>query len=66
MDYNHFKVTIDQNIAQVAINRPAKANSLHMDAWTEMKQIFKTLSITDSVRVIILSGEGNHFCSGID
>jgi enoyl-CoA hydratase len=66
MKSNHFKVEIAHKIAQVSFNRPDKANALHMEAWIEMQTIFETLSQADDVRVIILSGEGNHFCSGID
>ncbi len=66
MDYNHFKVEIENKIAQVAFNRPEKSNALHMEAWLEMKTIFETLSVTDEVRVVVFSGEGKHFCAGID
>lgn len=66
MKYDHFKVEIDNKIAQVAFNRPEKSNALHMAAWMEMKTIFDTLSTTDEVRVIVLRGEGKHFCAGID
>lgn len=66
MSYNHFNVEIKNDIAQVSFNRPEKANALHMDAWDEMQTIFNTLSRTDDVRVIILAGEGKHFCAGID
>ena len=66
MKFNYFKVDIHHHIAQVAFNRIDKANSLHMDAWLEMETIFNTLSNTKEVRVIILSGEGTHFCAGID
>lgn len=62
----YFKVEIEHKIAQVSFNRPEKANALHMDAWNEMQSIFEALSQTDEVRVIILSGEGEHFCAGID
>jgi enoyl-CoA hydratase len=66
MNSKHFKVEIGNKIAQVTFNRPEKANALHMDAWTEMRTIFETLSQADEVRVIILAGEGKHFCAGID
>jgi len=66
MNSIHFKVEIDNKIAQVTFNRPEKANALHMDAWTEMQTIFETLSQADDVRVIVLAGEGKHFCAGID
>lgn len=66
MNSKHFKVEIENKIAQVSFNRPEKANALHMDAWIEMQTIFETLSQADDVRVIILAGEGKHFCAGID
>ena len=66
MSWKHFKVSIDQKIAHVAFNRPDKANALHMEAWDEMKAIFDELSENDGVRVVVLSGEGKHFCAGID
>ena len=66
MNPTHFKVDIQNKIAHVAFNRPDKANALHMEAWDEMKAIFDELSETDGVRVIVLSGEGKHFCAGID
>jgi enoyl-CoA hydratase len=66
MNSKHFKVGIKHKIAQVSFNRPEKANALHKDAWIEMQTIFETLSLDDDVRVIILTGEGKHFCAGID
>jgi enoyl-CoA hydratase len=66
MNSKYFKVEIANKIAQVSFNRPEKANALHMDAWIEMKSIFESLSQSPEVRVIILSGEGEHFCAGID
>ncbi len=66
MQYNYFKIEIENKIAQVAINRPEKSNALHMKAWMEMQRIFETLSSADEVRVIVLKGEGKHFCAGID
>ena len=64
--YEAFKVDIQNNIAHVVINRPEKVNSLHQKAWDEMKEIFEGLSDNPEVRVVVLSGEGKHFCAGID
>lgn len=66
MEYKTFKVTIEDHIANVAFNRPEKANSLNQLAWDEMKSIFENLHEDPDCRVIILSGEGKHFCAGID
>lgn len=65
-NYTYFKVTVENHIAQVAFNRPDKANSLVMPAWEEMQQIFEDLHHNPEARVIVLSGEGKHFCAGID
>jgi enoyl-CoA hydratase len=66
MTYNYFIVSIENKIANVIINRPEKANSFHMEAWLEMQMVFESLSETEEVRAIILSGNGKHFSSGID
>lgn len=66
MTYETFKVSIENNVAHVSINRPDKANSLNKKAWDEMKAIFEAADKDPEIRVIILSGEGKHFCAGID
>ena len=66
MTYQTYKVVINNNIATVSFNRPEKANAMNKIAWGEMQQIFEDLDANPEVRVIILAGEGKHFCSGID
>lgn len=66
MTYETFKVSIENHIAHVAFNRPDRANSLNQKAWEEMKTIFEALDENPDVRVVVLSGEGKHFCAGID
>ncbi|KAL6193629.1 hypothetical protein ACLB2K_034713 [Fragaria x ananassa] len=53
-------------IAYVTINRPKLLNSLTKAMITDLARIFKSLNQDDSVRVIILSGTGRAFCSGVD
>lgn len=66
MTYESFKVEINDHIAHVAFNKPEKANALDATGWQEMQAIFELLDKTPEARVIVLSGEGKHFCSGID
>ncbi len=66
MEYQNFQVNIANHIAHVQFNRPEKANAMNKQSWDEMKSIFETLDKDKEVRVIILSGNGAHFCSGID
>lgn len=64
--YQHFKVEVNEHVAHVAFNRPTKANALHQAAWEEMKALFEEIDETPEVRAVVLSGEGKHFCAGID
>jgi len=66
MAYDSFNITIKDYIAHLVINRPNKSNSLDVKAWEEMQQAFIDLDQDPKVRVIILSGEGKHFCAGMD
>ncbi|KAJ0035812.1 hypothetical protein Pint_24330 [Pistacia integerrima] len=60
-------VTRDPNgIGYITINRPKSLNSLTKSMMTDMAQAFKSLDKDPSVRVIILSGSGRSFCSGVD
>lgn len=66
MTYQFFQVTVNNKVAHVSINRPQKANALHLPAWEELKAIMEEMSERADVRVVILSGEGKLFCAGID
>ncbi len=61
-----FQIDIQDKIAHLRFNRPEKANALHQAGWEAMKTHFQALSKNPQVRVVVLSGEGKHFCSGID
>ncbi|KAJ7955244.1 enoyl-CoA hydratase/isomerase A [Quillaja saponaria] len=53
-------------IALVTINRPNSLNSLTKSMMRDLSQAFKSLDRDDSVRVIVLTGSGRSFCSGVD
>jgi enoyl-CoA hydratase len=65
-DYQAFHVELTDNIAHVQINRPEKINSMNAAFWSEIIDIFQWIDETDEVRVVVLSGAGKHFSSGID
>ncbi len=66
MNYSSLRISIQEKIATVSIDRPQKVNALHQAAWEELKSAFDMLSAQKDVRVIVLSGEGKLFCAGID
>ncbi len=65
-NYQSLKVEQQGAIAQVMINRPAKTNAMDAAFWTEIIEAFDWIDQTDSVRVVVISGAGNHFSAGID
>jgi enoyl-CoA hydratase len=65
-DYKAFNVVLADKVAQVVINRPEKINAMSADFWSEIIDIFRWVDNTDAVRVVVLSGAGKHFSSGID
>ena len=66
MEYQNFKLIVENHVARVAFNRPHKSNALDQKSWDEMKEIFEKLDKETDVRVIVLLGEGKNFCAGID
>lgn len=54
------------SIAIVTINRPQALNALTKQMLIDLAHIFKTLDAAPDVKVIILTGAGRAFCSGVD
>jgi methylglutaconyl-CoA hydratase len=71
---------IEGSIAKVSLTRPDKYNALNVQMISELIEVFswtaensvgrtgelKNSDGQDNLRVLILSGEGKHFCAGAD
>lgn len=64
--YTAFNVELTDSIAHVQINRPEKVNAMNAAFWDELPAIFQWIDDTEAVRVVVISGAGQHFSSGID
>ncbi|MBP6902591.1 MAG: crotonase/enoyl-CoA hydratase family protein [Burkholderiaceae bacterium] len=51
-------------VLQVRLNRPAKRNAISDGLIAQLHAAF--LNLPDDVRAVVLSGEGDHFCAGLD
>ena len=60
------KTTVRDHVATVLFDYPQRANALDEAAWTDMREAFAELDRNDEVHLIILAGEGKHFCAGMD
>ena len=60
-------ITIEETgIARVRMNRPDKRNGLDWDLMRGLIEAAKSLRKRRDVRVVLLSGEGQAFCAGLD
>lgn len=66
MNYKAFNLQVQDKVAVVEMNRPAKLNAMNEDFWEELPDIFAHIEQEPGIRVVVLSGAGEHFSSGID
>ena len=57
-------VVHDHSVAHIRLNRPAKRNALSDTLIELLRQAFIELPAT--TQAVVLSGEGEHFCAGLD
>tara|TARA_Y100001970_G_scaffold288855_1_gene417412 strand:+ start:83299 stop:84150 length:852 start_codon:yes stop_codon:yes gene_type:complete len=66
MNYTCFDIEIKEKVAYVDMCRPDEFNSMNKAFWSELPHLIETISDEASARVIVLSGQGKHFCAGMD
>ncbi len=57
---------IKQQVAYVKLARPEKRNALDMDMFKAIVSTIKKIRKDQSIRAVVVSGEGEDFCSGLD
>ena len=53
-------------VRHLILNRPQKLNALDLDQHVRIKRAVEAVAADESVRVLVLSGEGRAFCAGDD
>ncbi len=59
-------IQIANGVADVRLNRPEKRNALDAPMFAALVDAGKKVSVDNSVRAVVLSGEGLGFCAGLD
>ena len=57
---------VTDGIAQVRLNRPEKLNALTLPLLSELVATARELRKDKTLRAVVLSGEGDAFCAGLD
>jgi methylglutaconyl-CoA hydratase len=65
-DNEHLRRTDDGSVATVTLRRPEARNALNAALIGEVTRCFEELAQDESVRVVVLTGEGPSFCAGAD
>jgi (methylthio)acryloyl-CoA hydratase len=51
-------------VLHVRLNRPAKRNAINDTLVTQLHSAF--VNLPEEIRAVVISGEGEHFCAGLD
>jgi len=62
----HFLWECVHGVGVVTLNRPERKNPLTFDSYAELRDFFVALRLADDVKVVVLRGAGDNFCSGGD
>ncbi len=64
--YEHLAVRSEGRVTTVSLARPESHNALDGALIGELTHAFDDLAESESVRVVVLAGEGQSFCAGAD
>lgn len=62
----HFSWRVEERIAHIVLNTPERKNPLTFESYAELRDLFRGLCYDREIRVVVISGAGNNFCSGGD
>ncbi len=54
------------HVALVTLNRPDRMNAMAFDVMLPLRRAIEEISVDNDVRVVVLTGAGEGFCSGAD
>jgi enoyl-CoA hydratase/carnithine racemase len=62
----HFRFELRDGIAHITLDRPERKNPLTFASYAELRDLFGRLKHADDVKVVLIAGAGDNFCSGGD
>ncbi|MFB9242271.1 enoyl-CoA hydratase family protein [Massilia antarctica] len=63
---SHFRFEVEDAVATLTLNRPERKNPLTFASYAELRDLFRALAYADDVKVVVITGAGENFCSGGD
>ena len=62
----HFLWSVQGGVGTITLNRPERKNPLTFASYAELRDLFQHLRHADDVKVLLVHGAGDNFCSGGD
>lgn len=56
----------EEGIARIVLNRPDRLNAINFDLVAELHTALDRVALDDGCKVVVLTGSGRAFCSGLD
>jgi enoyl-CoA hydratase/carnithine racemase len=66
MQPKHFQWRVEGKVGVVTLDRPERKNPLTFESYGELRDLFHALEKDNSVKAVVIRGEGGNFCSGGD
>src|SRR2546422_11203359 len=66
MTYDFLYEVGDNSIATLTFNRPEVLNALTFEVYAQFRDLLEELRYDNAVKVLVLTGAGDAFCSGGD
>src|SRR3990172_1482205 len=64
--YETILLTKKDRVATITLNRPEKLNACNLVMWNEISRALTDLDRDESIRVVVLTGQGRAFSAGED
>ncbi|HYC57181.1 MAG TPA: crotonase/enoyl-CoA hydratase family protein [Candidatus Binatia bacterium] len=66
MDLRQIKYVVENRVGVITLSRPDRMNAFTNRMLNEMLEVLESAARDDSVRVLVVTGEGRAFCAGAD
>jgi enoyl-CoA hydratase/carnithine racemase len=62
----HIGWEVNGKVATITLNRPERKNPLTFDSYAELRDLFRALAYSKTIKSVVITGAGGNFCSGGD